>query len=132
MVLNPLHMKVLARAESAEEVRAVLRGWLAGRVAERELGDAELVATELVTNSVRHAGLSSRDVLRVRASADGEVLHLEVEDDGPRGQAAAPRARTRSRAGSASTSSTRSRSTGACGATSTRPVWVELPCHQAG
>ena len=45
-MVNPLHMKVFARAESAEEVRAVLRGWLAGRVPEQELGDAELVATE--------------------------------------------------------------------------------------
>jgi anti-sigma regulatory factor (Ser/Thr protein kinase) len=85
-VMNPLHMKVLARAESAEEVRTVMRGWLAGRAAERELGDAELVLTELLTNSVRHAGLTADDVVRVRASEDGEVLHLEVEDDGRAGE----------------------------------------------
>ena len=60
-MVYPLHMTVFARAESAEEVRAVLRGWLAGRAGERELGDAELVVTELVTNSVRHAGLSTND-----------------------------------------------------------------------
>jgi serine/threonine-protein kinase RsbW len=81
-VVNPLHMKVFARAESAEEVRAVLRGWLAGRAAERELGDAELVATELVSNSVRHAGLAASDVVRVRATEGDGVLHLEVEDPG--------------------------------------------------
>lgn len=85
-MLNPLNMKVLARAESAEEVRAVLRGWLAGRVDERELADAELVATELVANSVRHAGLTASDVLRVRALAGEEVLHLEVEDPGRAGR----------------------------------------------
>ena len=89
-MVNPLHMKVLARPESAEEVRAVLRGWLAGRVNERQLGDAELVVTELVTNSLRHAGLGSSDVLRVRVTDDGEVLHLEVEDEG---HAGAPRRR---------------------------------------
>jgi serine/threonine-protein kinase RsbW len=89
-VVNPLHMKVLARPESAEEVRAVLRGWLAGRAEERELGDAELVLTELLTNSVRHAGLASNDVVRVRVTEDGEVLHMEVEDDG---RAGAPRRR---------------------------------------
>ena len=55
-MVNPLHMKVFARAESAEEVRAVLRGWLAGRVPERELGDAELVATELVAHSSSRPG----------------------------------------------------------------------------
>jgi serine/threonine-protein kinase RsbW len=81
-MVNPLHMKVLARAESAEEVRAVLRGWLAGRVPERELGDAELVATELVANSIRHAGLGASDVVRVRATEGDGVLHLEVEDPG--------------------------------------------------
>ena len=68
-MVNPLHMKVFARAESAEEVRAVLRGWLAGRVPEQELGDAELVATELVSNSIRHAGLGVTDVVRVRATS---------------------------------------------------------------
>jgi anti-sigma regulatory factor (Ser/Thr protein kinase) len=78
-------MKVLARAESAEEVRSVLRGWLAGQLAERELGDVELVATELIANSVRHAGLAGHDVVRVRATAAGEVLHLEVEDEGSAG-----------------------------------------------
>ena len=89
-MVNPLHMKVLARPESAEEVRTVLRGWLAGRADERQLGDAELVVTELLTNSVRHAGLASSDVVRVRAVEAGEVLHLEVEDDGRLG---APRRR---------------------------------------
>ena len=78
-------MKVLARPESAEEVRTVLRGWLAGRADERQLGDAELVVTELLTNSVRHAGLASSDVVRVRAADEGEVLHLEVEDEGRAG-----------------------------------------------
>ena len=82
---NPLQMKVLARAEAAEEVRAVLRGWLAGTIADQELGDAELVVTELLTNSVRHAGLADSDVLRVRATYDGDVLHLEVEDYGVTG-----------------------------------------------
>jgi len=85
-VVNPLHMKVFARAESAEEVRAVLRGWLAGRVPERALGDAELVATELVANSVRHAGLEASDVVRVRATEGDGVLHIEVEDPGCAGK----------------------------------------------
>src|SRR4051794_19493877 len=79
-------MKVFARAESAEEVRAVLRGWLAGRVPERELGDAELVATELVSNSIRHAGLGATDVVRVRAMEGDGILHLEVQDPGSAGK----------------------------------------------
>jgi anti-sigma regulatory factor (Ser/Thr protein kinase) len=130
-VVNPLHMKVLARAESAEEVRAVLRGWLSGQVAECEMGDVELIATELVTNSVRHAGLAAQDVLRVRASALGEVLHLEVEDEG---RAGLPRRRVPDAV------------TGGIGLNLVEAlaldwgvrrevhttVWVELPCHTAG
>jgi anti-sigma regulatory factor (Ser/Thr protein kinase) len=86
MVLSPLNMKVFARAESAEEVRAVLRGWLAGNTGPTTLEDAELVATELLTNSVRHAGLAADDVVRVRASAVDAVLHHEVEDAGRAGR----------------------------------------------
>jgi anti-sigma regulatory factor (Ser/Thr protein kinase) len=78
-------MKVFARAESAEEVRAVLRGWLVGRVPERELVDAQIVATELVANTVLHAGLGPSDVVRVRAMEGDGVLHLEVEDPGRAG-----------------------------------------------
>jgi anti-sigma regulatory factor (Ser/Thr protein kinase) len=85
-MLNPLHMKVLARPESAQEVRTVLRGWLAPHVDEREIDDAELIATELVANSVRHAGLEPYDVVQVRVAAHDEVLHLEVEDDGNGGR----------------------------------------------
>jgi serine/threonine-protein kinase RsbW len=128
---NPLHMKVLARAESAEEVRAVLRGWLAGTVADGELGDAELVATELVTNSVRHAGLGSHDVLRVRAIADGEVLHIEVENEGQEG---VPRRRPADPiAGGIGLNivDTLALDWGVRRDDHTT-VWVELPCHQAG
>lgn len=75
-------MKVLARPESALEVRTVLRGWLGAQVAERELEDAELVVTELLANSVRHAGLSDGDVVRVRAAPLDETLRVEVEDTG--------------------------------------------------
>ena len=130
-MVNPLHMKVLARAESAEEVRAVLRGWLSGQVAEREMGDVELIATELVTNSVRHAGLAAQDVLRVRASALGEVLHLEVEDEG---RAGLPRRRVPDAvAGGIGLNLVEALALdwGVRREVHTT-VWVELPCHTAG
>jgi anti-sigma regulatory factor (Ser/Thr protein kinase) len=124
-------MKVLARAESAEEVRAVLRGWLAGQVAEREMGDVELVATELVTNSVRHAGLASGDVLRVRASALGDVLHLEVEDEG---RAGLPRRRVPDAvAGGIGLNLVEALALDwGVRRNDHTTVWVELPCHVAG
>ena len=58
------------------------RRFLAERCAEwscdTAVADAELVATELVTNALLHA--SARCVLRARFT--GHVLHLEVEDNG--------------------------------------------------
>jgi anti-sigma regulatory factor (Ser/Thr protein kinase) len=42
--------------------------------------DARLLATELVTNSVRHAGLGPSDTIRVVASWSGRVLKLSVQD----------------------------------------------------
>ena len=124
-------MKVLARAECAEEVRAVLRGWLAGAIPDRELGDAELVVTELLTNSVRHAGLANHDVLRIRAAADGEVLHLEVEDDGRNG---APRRRPPDPiAGGIGLNIVDALALDwGVRRDDHTTVWVELPCHQAG
>ena len=128
---NPLNMEVLARAESAEEVRSVLRGWLSGSIDERELGDAELVATELVTNSVRHAGLAADDILRVRASVVDDVLHLEVEDDGAAG---APRRRSPHPIEGGiglNIVDALSREWGVRREDHTT-VWAELPCHWTG
>ena len=44
------------------------------------------VATELVSNSIRHAGLGATDVVRVRATEGDGVLHIEVEDPGRAGK----------------------------------------------
>ena len=80
-------MKVLARPESGGGGPApCCAAGSAGSLDDpRELGDAELVASELVSNSIRHAGLSAHEVVRVRAAALDDVLHLEVEDDGRAG-----------------------------------------------
>jgi len=82
---DPLNLNVPARAEAAQGVRELLRRHLAGRMAEHELADAELVVTELLSNSMRHAGIARNAPLRVRVSTDGAVLHLEVEDGGRTG-----------------------------------------------
>jgi len=82
---EPLNLDVPARAEAAREVRDVLRRHLGGSMAERELSDAELVVTELLTNGVRHAGIALDEPLRVRVSTGRGVLHVEVEDGGHAG-----------------------------------------------
>ncbi len=57
-------------------VRAVLAG-------HRAAGDAELLASELVTNAVVHADGAGRVTVRVVASETG--VHVEVADDGRSG-----------------------------------------------
>ncbi len=44
--------------------------------------DLSLLVSELVTNSVRHAGLSSRDLIRLRVGLSDRVIRVEVSDPG--------------------------------------------------
>jgi anti-sigma regulatory factor (Ser/Thr protein kinase) len=48
------------------------------------LDDAELVVSELVTNSVRHSGATRGEHVIVRAQLTDTALRLEVEDPGRR------------------------------------------------
>jgi anti-sigma regulatory factor (Ser/Thr protein kinase) len=52
------------------------------------LGDATLVATELVTNAVRHSGCSARQTLEVRVDVRPERLRISVRDPGRSGREA--------------------------------------------
>lgn len=49
------------------------------------LGDAMLVATELVTNAVRHSMCSEQDVLVVSVSTEGGQVRISVRDPGTSG-----------------------------------------------
>jgi serine/threonine-protein kinase RsbW len=55
-------------------------GWVAG--------DAMLVATELVTNAVRHSQAKADDELEVLVHKDAETLRISVRDPGASGQTA--------------------------------------------
>jgi anti-sigma regulatory factor (Ser/Thr protein kinase) len=46
------------------------------------LEDARLLVTELVSNSIRHAGLRPTDLILVRTSWNGARLRIEVRDGG--------------------------------------------------
>jgi anti-sigma regulatory factor (Ser/Thr protein kinase) len=69
--------------------RACVKRWLGGQVNEAVLGDALLLISELVTNSVRHADLAAGAPLLVRADLTADVLRLEVADPGKEGAVAA-------------------------------------------
>lgn len=45
--------------------------------------DLRLLVSELVTNSLRHAGLSRRDEIRLRVFLTNRTVRVEVCDEGP-------------------------------------------------
>jgi len=68
--------------------RAAVSGWLDGH-ANRELHrDACLLVSELVTNSVMHAGQITGAPLQLRVSTGDGVVRFEVEDQGHDGAVA--------------------------------------------
>jgi anti-sigma regulatory factor (Ser/Thr protein kinase) len=75
-----LHLAVPARLTSLGVVRTAMAR-LDG-VSDAMLGDALLLTTELVTNSVRHAGLAPDDVIEVDVVRSGPVLRVRVRDGG--------------------------------------------------
>jgi anti-sigma regulatory factor (Ser/Thr protein kinase) len=62
--------------------RAVLVGSLRDRVPASVLDHAQLLASELVTNSVLHCGASPADTLVFRVELSSTMVRLEVEDPG--------------------------------------------------
>jgi anti-sigma regulatory factor (Ser/Thr protein kinase) len=46
-------------------------------------GDVLLVISELVTNSVRHAGLDAQQPLRLSVNVEGDLIRIAVRDPGP-------------------------------------------------
>jgi anti-sigma regulatory factor (Ser/Thr protein kinase) len=46
-------------------------------------GDVVLLISELVTNSVRHAGLDATQPLQLSVTTDGAIVRVAVRDPGP-------------------------------------------------
>ena len=68
--------------------REAVGHWLGDRVGAFARDDVLLAISELVTNSVRHAGTAPDDVIRVRLGVWNGRLHLAVEDPGRNGDVA--------------------------------------------
>jgi serine/threonine-protein kinase RsbW len=75
-----LHLVVPAKLTSLDAVRRAIAR-LDG-LSDVMLGDALLLTTELVTNSVRHAGLAPDDVIEVDVVRSGSALRVRVRDGG--------------------------------------------------
>jgi anti-sigma regulatory factor (Ser/Thr protein kinase) len=86
-----MEVNVSAEAAAPAAARHAITHWLGARGSDRTLVDAPLVVSELVTNSVRHAGLPAGAMVRISAKLTAGMLRLEVEDQGTAGTVA-PRA----------------------------------------
>ena len=82
-------LTVAAGPDAPAAARNAVGTGLAGRVADDVLRDARLLVSELVTNSVRHAGLAADGVVHISADVTGGILRLEVDDAGTAGRVAA-------------------------------------------
>jgi serine/threonine-protein kinase RsbW len=81
-------LSLAADLHAPSAARAAVVDGLTGRVANDVLGDARLVVSELVSNSVRHAGLAADSVVRVGAEITSGMLRLQVDDAGTAGTVA--------------------------------------------
>jgi anti-sigma regulatory factor (Ser/Thr protein kinase) len=81
-------LTVAVGPDAPAAARNAVGAGLAGRVADDVLRDARLLVSELVTNSVRHAGLATDGVVRISADVTGGTVRLEVNDAGTDGTVA--------------------------------------------
>jgi anti-sigma regulatory factor (Ser/Thr protein kinase) len=94
----PFQITVPVGPAAPMTARNAVAEWLSTRVSNGLLADAPLVVSELVTNSLRHAGLADAATVRVFAQFVDDALRLEVEDGGT-GGAVRRRAPNRDRGG---------------------------------
>lgn len=80
---GPVSLNLPFAPTSAGEVRRALVAWLQELGSSRAvIEDVKLVATELISNAIRHADPIQNAGLLVRWQADGEELVLSVTDGG--------------------------------------------------
>lgn len=83
-------VELASNTEAAAVARRALED-LAGAVPERRLRDVRLLVSELVTNAVRHAGLSAGDHIGLIVRLHEAVLRVEVDDPGTGFELRAPK-----------------------------------------
>jgi serine/threonine-protein kinase RsbW len=80
---GPVSLNLPFSSQSAAEVRRALASWLAHQdCPEPVIDDARLVATELISNALRHADPLRNATLLVRWRREGDELLLSVCDGG--------------------------------------------------
>jgi anti-sigma regulatory factor (Ser/Thr protein kinase) len=87
--MEVLDLRFPAGPQAPGEARHALDG-LTDRVDVDRLDEIRLLVSELVTNSVRHAGLESNQWIGLRVDHAPELLRVEVTDGGPGFEAGKP------------------------------------------
>jgi anti-sigma regulatory factor (Ser/Thr protein kinase) len=75
-----LEVRLPVAPQAPSIARAAVLNEIADRVTPETLEDARLLASELVTNSVRHAGLSESDAITFRVAQQDHCVRVEVEN----------------------------------------------------
>ena len=84
-----LEVRLARDPESAAAARRALDE-ISDQLTPRRLEDARLLVSELVTNSIRHAGLPDGELIRLVVVAGERALRIEVCDSGPGFELAEP------------------------------------------
>lgn len=77
-----LDVRLSPSPQAAAEARRSLEALRPG-VDDRILDEAILLVSEIVSNSVRHAGLDRLDAIEVHVRGEGSGVHVDVFDPGP-------------------------------------------------
>ena len=80
--MTPPVVVVLEPTQSAVRLARASVDRLRDQLTERQLDDARLLVSELVTNSLRHAALTPDQSIELTLEVDAEVLRAEVRDPG--------------------------------------------------
>jgi anti-sigma regulatory factor (Ser/Thr protein kinase) len=81
-MMATIDLRVAANTDAPGSARHALDR-LEGNVPEGALDDTRLLVSELVTNSVRHAGLGRGGWIRMRITVSAHQVRAEVSDPGP-------------------------------------------------
>lgn len=77
--MDRLELRLRAAPENLRRIRRALEGM---GLPDQMIWEGTLLTTELVTNSIRHAGLGPDDHIDVAAAWSGTVLRVIVRDSG--------------------------------------------------
>jgi anti-sigma regulatory factor (Ser/Thr protein kinase) len=77
-----LEVVVASGIDAPATARTAVAAWLSPQIPERVIEDAQLLVSELVTNSVRHARLAAGAAIAVSVEVFDAFVRVEVQDPG--------------------------------------------------